>query len=164
MSLVIKDLRQNPSARPALLTLNNSNAHETSLLTSDKFDRMVATACVGTFIEPDAAFLLAFARDDAFDGGHFLWFRERFETFLYIDRVIVAEGYRRRGLGRLLYDDLFRRASELGHPIIACEVNAQPPNPTSDAFHAALGFVQVGSATFDNGAKTVRYLVRPQSR
>jgi predicted GNAT superfamily acetyltransferase len=39
-------------------------------------------------------------------------------------------------------------------------VNAQPPNPTSDAFHAALGFVQVGTATFDDSAKTVRYLVR----
>jgi predicted GNAT superfamily acetyltransferase len=59
-----------------------------------------------------------------------------------------------------LYADLFRRASENGHSTIACEVNAQPPNPTSDAFHAALGFVQVGTATFDDGAKTVRYLVR----
>jgi predicted GNAT superfamily acetyltransferase len=160
MSFAIKDLRQDRSAWRALLAVNNANARETSVLASDKFVRMIATARVGTFIEPAAAFLLAFAHDDAYDGGHFLWFRERFERFLYVDRVVVAEGYRRRGLGRLLYGDLFHRSSELGCPAIACEVNVQPPNPTSDAFHADLGFRQVGTATFDDGAKTVRYLVR----
>jgi uncharacterized protein len=160
MSFAVKELRHDLAAWAGLVALNNGNARETSLLKSDKFSRMIAAASVGTFIEPGAAFLLAFAHDDAFDGGHFLWFRDRFETFLYIDRVIVADSHRRRGLGRLLYADLFRRASENGHSTIACEVNAQPPNPTSDAFHAALGFVQVGTATFDDGAKTVRYLVR----
>jgi len=39
-------------------------------------------------------------------------------------------------------------------------VNALPPNPVSDKFHAAHGFDEVGTATFDNGAKTVRYLLR----
>ena len=63
---------------------------------------------------------------------------------------------------RVLYEDLFAQACRLGHSRIACEVNALPPNPTSDAFHAALGFVQVGTATIDGGAKIVRYLVRDE--
>jgi predicted GNAT superfamily acetyltransferase len=43
---------------------------------------------------------------------------------------------------------------------IVCEVNLDPPNPASDAFHAALGFAEVGTAVIDNGDKTVRYLSR----
>lgn len=34
----------------------------------------------------------------------------------------------------------------------------EPPNPASDAFHAALGFEPVGSAGV--GSKTVRYFAR----
>ena len=32
------------------------------------------------------------------------------------------------------------------------------PNPVSDAFHAALGFVEVGTASVHDGSRTVRYL------
>jgi len=43
---------------------------------------------------------------------------------------------------------------------VVCEVNSRPPNPESDAFHAALGFVEVGNARIHDGAKDVRYLLR----
>jgi predicted GNAT superfamily acetyltransferase len=160
MTTEIKDLRGNAAARAALLEVNNASARETSLMSPEKFDRMIASARVGTFIEPSAAFLLGFEQSDDYDGGHFLWFRGRFEKFIYIDRVVVAAAYRRHGLGRVLYADLFRRAEQLGHTHIVCEVNTLPPNPISDAFHAAQGFAQVGTATIDGGAKTVRYLLR----
>jgi predicted GNAT superfamily acetyltransferase len=68
-------------------------------------------------------------------------------------------GARGRGYARRLYDDLFDRAGEAGHAIVGCEVNSDPPNPASDAFHAALGFAEVGRAKIPNG-KTVRYLLR----
>jgi predicted GNAT superfamily acetyltransferase len=160
MTTEIEDLHDDASAREPLLAVNNANARETSLITAEKFDRMIASAVVATFIAPGAAFLLAFEQSDDYDGGHFLWFRSRFEKFIYIDRVVVAAPYRRHGLGRLLYADLFRRAERLGHTHIVCEVNSQPPNPISDAFHAAEGFSEVGTAVIDGGAKTVRYLLR----
>ena len=160
MIVLVKDLHQDASPRAALLRLNNDNARETSLLTAEKFDRMIALARVATHVEQGAAFLMAFEHTDDYDGGHFMWFRERLDKFLYVDRVVVAGNQRRRGLGRALYEDLFTGARHLGHSHIACEVNALPPNPKSDAFHAALGFVQIGTATMDAGAKTVRYLVR----
>jgi len=160
MTTEIHDLRGDAAARAALLEVNNASASETSLMTGEKFDRMIASARVGTFIAPSAAFLLAFEQNDDYDGGHFLWFRGRFQKFIYIDRVVVAAAYRRHGLGRVLYADLFRRAEQLGHTHIVCEVNTQPPNPISDAFHAAQGFTQIGTAAIDGGAKTVRYLLR----
>jgi predicted GNAT superfamily acetyltransferase len=162
MTFAISDIRDHLSVLDSLLRLNNENARETSLLTREKLDNMVAAASVATAIAPGTAFLLAFGRDDSFDGGHFRWFRERLDSFLYVDRIVVGHGHRRLGLGRLLYEDLFRRAEPLGHSHIACEVNVQPPNPTSDAFHASLGFTEIGTATIDGGAKTVRYLVRHQ--
>jgi uncharacterized protein len=160
MTVEIKDLRADLSVRDGLLRVNNLSDQETSTLTRERFDRMISLARVATFVEPSAAFLLAFAEDDEFDGGHFLWFRSRLDKFLYIDRIVVAADRRRLGLGSLLYADLFKRAEELGHKSVVCEVNLQPPNPVSDRFHAAQGFEEVGRATIEHGAKTVRYLLR----
>jgi len=40
---------------------------------------------------------------------------------------------------------------------VVCEVNIEPPNPVSEAFHVVTGFEAVGQATIHNGMKTVRY-------
>jgi uncharacterized protein len=162
MRFAISDIGDRPSVLDDLLRLNNENARETSPLSREKLSNMVAAASVASAIEPSIAFLLAFGQDDNFDGGHFRWFRGRLERFIYVDRIVVGDGHRRLGLGRLLYKDLFRRAELLGHSHVACEVNIWPSNPTSDAFHAALGFTEVGTATTADGARTVRYLVRHQ--
>ena len=61
---------------------------------------------------------------------------------------------------RLLYADLIERASAAGHEMLVCEVNCEPPNPASDAFHAAVGFTEVARAAIHRGSKVVRYLAR----
>ncbi len=93
-----------------------------------------------------------------YDSPNYQWFLQRYQRFVYIDRVVVAAAARGRGYARLLYEDLFRRAADAGHEHVVCEVNVQPPNPASDSLHAALGFAEIGSATIHNGAKSVRYL------
>jgi predicted GNAT superfamily acetyltransferase len=62
-------------------------------------------------------------------------------------------------LARRLYEDLFLRATAAQHTAVGCEINLLPPNPASDAFHARMSFVEVGTAQLANG-KTVRYLER----
>ena len=160
MTYEVQDISGDATTAAEILALNSRSAIETSPLDAQKLARMVAAARVATFIAPDAAFLLAFDQDGDYDSPNFLWFRDRFDTFLYVDRVIVAEAYRRLGLGGLLYQDLFRRAEQLGHRRIVCEVNARPPNPVSDAFHAKLGFAEVGKGTIGDSSKSVRYLLR----
>ena len=153
----ICDLHDRPHSE-ALLHLNNASARETSLLTAERFDYLIRSARFTLLVPPAIALLLAFEDTDNYDGGHFLWFRGKPGRFVYIDRVVVSKEWRRHGLARMLYEDLFRRATDLGHSRVVCEVNVQPPNLESDRFHNALGFVEVGRATFDEGAKTVRYL------
>ena len=144
----------------ALLALNNEHATELSWLTSERLTHLVRQAFFTRRIGLIDAFLLAFDQDADYDSPNFLWFRSRYKRFVYVDRIVVAARSRGRGLARLLYRDLFAEAVRAGHVRVVCEVNSQPPNPASDAFHAALGFVEVGTAAIDGGGKTVRYLLR----
>lgn len=157
-SIGIRDLRAVSLA--GVLALNNAHAAELSWLEQGDLDHLIAEAFHARAIGDCDAFLIAFDQGADYRSPNFLWFRERYERFVYVDRVVVAASARGRGLARALYEDLFAGASQAGHRVITCEVNAEPPNPASDAFHAALGFATVGGATIQDGKKTVRYYAR----
>jgi len=144
----------------ALLALNNAHAQELSWLEPERLEHLVAQAFLARRIGNLDAFLLAFDQSADYDSPNFLWFRARYPRFVYVDRIVVASSARGRGCARRLYQDLFEHAGKAGHDRVVCEVNTRPPNPVSDAFHAALGFVEVGSARIHEGSKTVRYLSR----
>jgi uncharacterized protein len=144
----------------AILALNNAYAQGLSWLGSERLQYLAEHAFLARCIGALDAFLLAFDQDAPYDSPNFLWFRERFPRFVYVDRIVVAESARGQGLARTLYRDLFEQAARAGHERTVCEVNSRPPNPESDAFHAALGFVEVGNARVHDGAKDVRYLLR----
>ena len=141
-----------------LLALNNEHARELSWLEPARLQHLVEQAFVARRIGNLDAFLLAFDQGAEYDSPNFLWFRARYPRFVYVDRIVVASSARGRGHARRLYDDLFKQAIAAGHDRVVCEVNRQPPNPASDAFHAALGFVEIGTATIHGGDRTVRYL------
>ncbi len=144
----------------ALLALNNAHAQELSWLEPERLQQLVDQALLARRIGDLDAFLLAFDQDANYDSPNFLWFRARYPRFVYVDRVVVASSARGRGYARRLYDDVFEQAIGAGHGRVVCEVNSSPPNPASDAFHAALGFVAVGTASVDDGSRKVRYLAR----
>lgn len=103
--------------------------------------------------------LLALGPDADYDSPNFLWFRERHESFLYIDRIVVDAAARGLGLGTLLYRDLERMAREMGVPRLTCEVNLRPPNEGSLRFHRRFGFEEVGRQETEGGAKEVALMV-----
>jgi hypothetical protein len=154
------DLAENAVLADALLALNNVHARELSWLDHDRLLHLVGQAFLARRIGSVDAFLLAFDQDADYDSPNFLWFRARYSRFVYVDRVVSAVAARGRGNARALYDHLFETASHVGHRRVVCEVNSNPPNPGSDAFHAALGFAEAGTATLCGGDKTVRYLSR----
>ena len=144
----------------AILALNNAHAKELSWLEPARLQHLVAHAFLARRVGALDAFLLAFDQDAPYDSPNFLWFRARYPRFVYVDRVVVAASARGRGLARTLYRDLFEQAARAGHQCVVCEVNTRPPNPESGAFHAALGFTEVGHASIHDGAKDVCYLLR----
>jgi predicted GNAT superfamily acetyltransferase len=147
----------------ALLALNNAHAQELSWLEPERLEHLVREAFYARRIGDLDAFLIAFDQGAKYDSPNFLWFRERYPRFVYVDRIVTAASARGRGYAQQLYFDLFEQAARAGHERVACEINLSPPNPGSDAFHAALGFAEVGSAAIHDGAKTVRYLARALS-
>ena len=144
----------------ALLALNNAHARELSWLEPERLEHLVEQAFLARRVGSLDAFMLAFDQDAQYDSPNFLWFRSRYPRFVYVDRIVVASSARGRGCARRLYLDLFEHAGRAGHERVVCEVNKSPPNPASEAFHAALGFVEVGTASVYHGSRTVRYLSR----
>ncbi|MBO1076662.1 GNAT family N-acetyltransferase [Roseomonas marmotae] len=151
-------LAESPVLARALLALNNAHAVELSWLEPARFRHLVEQAFLARRIGPAEALLLAFDQDADYDSPNFLWFRARYPRFVYVDRIVVAPAARGRGHARSLYRDLFAAARRAGHERVVCEVNSDPPNPASEAFHAALGFTGAGAASIHGGSKRVRYL------
>ena len=145
---------------PAVLALNTIHAAQLSLLDAAGLKRLLDAAYVARRIGDLEAFMIAFDQDADYTSPNFLWFRERYPRFAYVDRIAVAESARGRGHARRLYEHLFEQARRDGHSIVTCEVNSDPPNPASDAFHDALGFRIVGEAAIHGGVRTVRYYER----
>jgi predicted GNAT superfamily acetyltransferase len=147
-----------------LNALNDAHAAAVNALAPADFAALVASAFDARMIAaPDgapAAFLVALSHATPPQGPNHGWFLARHPAFAYVDRVVVAQGWQGRGLGRLLYADLAQRAREAGLPLLACEVNLDPPNPVSMAFHEKLGFAPAGEATDPRNGKRVRYLVK----
>jgi predicted GNAT superfamily acetyltransferase len=163
-SVAAAEVSQAQPLGKALLALNNAHARELSWLEPARLEHLVRAALLARRIGELDAFLLAFDQDAGYDSPNFIWFRARYPRFVYVDRIVVASSARGRGCARRLYDDLFEHAVRIGHDRVVCEVNQNPPNLASDAFHAALGFAEVGTASVYDGSKTVRYLSRDLTR
>lgn len=109
-------------------------------------------------------FCMVLGPDADYGSGNFLWFRERYESFAYLDRVAISPTFQRRGIGRALYAEVERLVVErMPHATEFClEVNVRPRNDTSLAFHDALGFVEVAQRETDYGAR-VSMMTKPLS-
>ena len=145
------------SDHDAMLALNNAHKVETGFLTPDELTSMLNTAfCWAEKGGGRDGLLISFDQDAPYESPNFLWFKARYDRFVYVDRVIVAPHARGQGLARAFYLDLIEKARGAGHARIVCEINLDPPNPGSVAFHDAMGFVEMGQALLENG-KTVSY-------
>ncbi|MBW2560908.1 MAG: GNAT family N-acetyltransferase [Deltaproteobacteria bacterium] len=100
-------------------------------------------------------FLIAFDPSAEYGSLNFLWFRKRFDSFIYIDRIVVVPDSRRHGVASILYRDLEAFARERKIPIMTCEYNLRPKNEISRLFHQNYGFKEVGRQETQQGRKTV---------
>ena len=104
-----------------------------------------------------AGFVLCLPPRTRYCSLNYAWFNKRYDRFLYVDRIAVAETHRNRGVGTLLYSRVIDRANELGVPVVA-EVSLKPLNAGSMRFHHRHGFEDVG--VLDHADKSVTMLRR----
>ena len=143
----------------AMLRLNNEHAKETSLLDLESLNALLESAFFVQGVDCGAsAFLIALADSASYDNANFLWFKARRDSFVYVDRIIVSHTLRGQGIAKRMYSDLFVAARQAGFNSVVCEVNIDPPNTISEAFHASMGFIRIGEAAIHGGTKTVGYL------
>lgn len=89
-------------------------------------------------------------------GENFRWFKARYDSFIYIDRIAIGETLQRGGLAVAFYEDLETETRKAGRDYLCAEVGLNPPNEASLQFHDAMGFERVG--TSEVRGKTVQYL------
>lgn len=107
-----------------------------------------------------AGFLILIRPGSSYPSDNYGWFENQFDRHLYIDRIAIDERAKGQGVGRALYDEALRLAEELGEERLTAEVNENPPNPQSMAFHEKLGFRHLLSRMSGSG-KVVAMLERP---
>lgn len=100
-----------------------------------------------------AGFCLVLGPGAGYSSLNYMWFAERYDDFIYLDRVAIAPTFQRRGIGRAMYAEVERLAAieQHGSTDFLLEVNLKPRNDSSLAFHAGLGFVEVGQRESDDG-------------
>jgi predicted GNAT superfamily acetyltransferase len=130
-----------------VLALNEQNVELLAPLGEPRLRQLLGWADSGSVIDVDGAFggfVLTFASGSSYDGENFSWFAQRYADFAYLDRIVIHEDFRRRGLGTQVYDEL---EVACGRPLFTLEVNVDPPNEPSLAFHRARGYTEVGRRT-----------------
>ena len=140
----------------AVLDLNEMSVALTGPLDGESLASNVAIASEALVCEVEgsvAAFAIAYAPGAAYGSANYRWHTARFDDFLYLDRIVVGADFRRRGVATALYDALEQVAS--AHGRMVCEVNFEPPNHESLAFHHGRGYLDVGHLTHPDGHHVV---------
>jgi predicted GNAT superfamily acetyltransferase len=144
---------------PAILDLNLEMEQYLSPLNEELLSKLHGVAVYHRVIEMNpggvVGFLLALREGADYASVNYLWFAERYQEFLYVDRVVVAGAQQGKRLGHSLYDDLFVFARARCVPAVTCEFDIEPPNEASRRFHSRYGFREVGRQWVAGGKKQV---------
>ena len=144
--------------------LNNLASPAVPTQTVEEMSDLVDLCDMAVVAEQDGevmGFLLGVEPGRPYQSENYRFFESQGVPHFYIDRVVLAEPARGRGFGRELYREVFRQAALRGYQRVTCEVNLNPPNPASLAFHEAMGFAPVGVQATKGGSVTVQLLEAP---
>ncbi|MBL8700412.1 MAG: GNAT family N-acetyltransferase [Alphaproteobacteria bacterium] len=146
---------------PALTALNDPAVPAVNVIADEVWHRFVAGEALVRVVDGPGggldAMLVALQPGRRYGSLNYAWYQRKMPLFTYVDRIVVAPARRGGGLGRAAYVDLVARAPD-DRPIV-CEVNLDPPNDASLAFHGSMGFREI--AVFDpEPGKRVAMLAR----
>jgi len=149
-----------------LAPLNDAATPAVPVTAAAELARLISIATLPLGLERNGrlvGFVLALGPGADYNSENYRFFEERGVPSMYVDRIVIAESVRGSGLGQVLYAAVFDAARAHGFDDVTCEVNLDPPNPGSLAFHTRLGFRAVGEQETKGGAVTVTLLAAPAS-
>lgn len=143
---------------PEILRLNEINVAVLAPLDLEQLKRLGGMAELFWVVEMDgkvSAFLIALRESKAYESVNYRWFAAHYRRFLYVDRIVVAEGARKAGVGKALYEGVLAHARKIGAPVVTAEIDIEPENAPSLRFHGSFGFREVGQQRVADGKKAV---------
>jgi len=137
---------------PHVIELNHLNVELLAPMNADRLQDLVDVADRFDVVEVDeefGGFVVTFTPGTSYDSENYRWFGDRFgDRFYYLDRIVLSDRFRRRGLGMFVYDEVETVAA--AYDRLTLEVNLMPRNDVSLAFHTRRGFVEVGRLGDEN--------------
>jgi len=158
--MVIRDVREHEL--DSVLALNNAAGAGILPIDTDRlrfFWQHAAYFRVAEVGDQLAGFLIALMPEADYDSPNFLWFREHYPEFVYIDRIVIAGTHRGEGLGRVFYADV-QSFAEVRSPRLACEVFVSGGTDPALLFHGSFGFREVGQQAIKGMGLRASYLVK----
>jgi predicted GNAT superfamily acetyltransferase len=129
-----------------VLALNLVNVEALAPMDRDRLVQLRGLADRFDVVDVDGAFggfVVTFGPGTSYDSENYRWFTDRYaDRFYYLDRIVLSDRFRRRGLGTFVYDEVEDVARKYDR--LALEVNLVPRNGPSLAFHERRGFTEVG--------------------
>ena len=94
-----------------ILRVNEENVEVLSPMPLERLKLFKEHANVLQVAEIDgelAAFIICMREgDDWYDSENYLWFCKTYPKFLYVDRIVLDEPFRHKGLGKFMYEAMF---------------------------------------------------------
>ena len=145
---------------PAIWTINEDGLPGTGQVSQDEVAALLALSdfSQGVFDNDELlGFVICLSPGTRYGSLNYAWFNQRYEAFIYVDRIAVSPQHRGKGIGSILYERVIAHA-EYNEVPVAAEVNRKPPNPGSMRFHDRFDFVKIG--VLHHGEKSVNMLLR----
>ena len=104
----------------------------------------LSTLSFGIFRKEElVGFVICLSPRTEYKSLNYGWFNEKYDDFIYVDRIAVSLDQRNKGIGSRIYEEVIAFSQKHEIPV-AAEVNLKPPNPGSMRFHNRFGFEEVG--------------------
>ena len=142
---------------PTIVKINQEALPGVSSVTLEDMEHFLSIVDYFRTLQLDdtiAGFLIALTPGKDYHSPNYKWFEKKYNSFMYVDRIVIDSAYQSNGFGWAFYNNL-REFTEGHSPRITCEVNLRPPNEGSIIFHEKYGFRQVGTQETEGGKKEV---------
>ena len=120
--------------------INQENIPAVGEETVEVLSNLHAMSTISLVAEVDnvvVGFCMVLSPQTSYQSPNYLYFCERYEDFIYLDRVAVTSDYQGAGVGAALY----RKVEQMAEAsLFALEVNIKPRNEGSLRFHTREGF------------------------